>query len=380
MKKRIVATLLTAAMAISLFAGCGSTASTSDASAEKEEAAEEEAEEEEETEAEEAEEEAETEAEAEEAAAVDPSTLEAATWNIGSSSSGAFYYVATAMGQVLTPVLSDYKVEVIGEATNGSVENVRRLQAGELQMALAGPVNILTEIEAGNVNADDVCFIAPIYANTYHLMAQPSLGITTVDELFDLIGKQDVSFGIGEPGAGLQALWAEVWEAGGYTRDDVTVEEISTAEFVDKFIDGDIDVIKVDAAYPASNVTNVLTSAADGAQILSWSEEAQAAINAVDPYIVPDVIPGGTYDGYDEDINTICFYAPLFARADLNEEQVYQFTKAMFENAEEMAKIYQTCDQISLDNVAAAVESYAADGIATHPGALRYYKEMGIIE
>lgn len=304
----------------------------------------------------------------------------AVTFNIGSSSSGAFYYVATAMGQVLTPVLEEYGVTVVGEATNGSVENLRRLQAGELQMAMCAPSNLLDEINAGNVNKEDVAVIVPLYPNTYHLMAQPSLGIETVQDLFDLIPQQKLSFGIGEPGAGLQTLWEVVLNSGGYTRDDVNAEQIGTSEFVDKFIDGDIDIMKIDSPDPAANVTNVITSRPDGAQILSWSAERQAAINEVDPYIVPDVIKGGIYDGYDEDIDTVCFYPPLMCRADLDEEQVYQFTKAMFENMDEMVKIFQPMSFIAPENMQLYYEAYTADGIAIHPGALRYYQEIGVLD
>ena len=102
------------------------------------------------------------------------------------------------------------------------------------------------------------------------------------------------------------------------------------------------------------------------------SDEILATLQAAEPYFVRKVIPAGTYDGQDEDINTITCKAALYCRADMDEETVYQITKAFYESGDVIAAAHATGKEVQLEG--------CLEGITTpiHPGAARYFTEMGI--
>ena len=85
------------------------------------------------------------------------------------------------------------------------------------------------------------------------------------------------------------------------------------------------------------------------------------------------MIPAGTYDGQSEDVNTAAITNILVTSADLDEETVYQMTKAMFENLDEMVAAHAAAKAISIDTATKGLP------IPLHPGAERYYKEKGIL-
>ncbi|MDH3665221.1 MAG: TAXI family TRAP transporter solute-binding subunit [Alphaproteobacteria bacterium] len=85
------------------------------------------------------------------------------------------------------------------------------------------------------------------------------------------------------------------------------------------------------------------------------------------------VIPAATYSGQDQDIQTVAKSNLLVARADVDEEVVYQVTKAMFENLSLLRGIHDAVEETALDHALIGVP------MLLHPGALRYYKEVGLV-
>ena len=88
------------------------------------------------------------------------------------------------------------------------------------------------------------------------------------------------------------------------------------------------------------------------------------------PY-APGVIPAGTYDGQTADVPTAAITNILVTRADLDDETVYRMTKALFENLDEMVAAHAAAKAIDIDSATKGLP------IPLHPGAERYYKEMG---
>ncbi len=85
-------------------------------------------------------------------------------------------------------------------------------------------------------------------------------------------------------------------------------------------------------------------------------------------------IPAGTYDNQinnDKDVLTDGFRHQLAVRKDMSDDLVYRITKAIFDNLGEMHKTAVTLRDISLD------DPFTGGNIQLHPGAIRYYKEVG---
>ena len=134
--------------------------------------------------------------------------------------------------------------------------------------------------------------------------------------------------------------------------------------------DGHIDAACNVLAVPASSIQEMTTSM-DLAYV-NISDDILATIQADAPYFTRKVIPAGTYNGQTEDCNTITCKAALYCAATLDEETVYQITKAFYETGDEVAAAHATGKEIQLEG--------CLDGITTpiHPGAAKYFAEKGI--
>lgn len=371
MKKKMVTALLAAVVTGSLLlSGCGgsSGASSSGGSNASSDAAKEETKEEE---------------AAEDTAAADTAAAPAAgaqTWNIGTSSSGAFYYVGTAIAQIVTPELTSQGLTIVSEASNGSIENARRLNSGEIMMGIVPTWNMDAEIEAGNVQAENLNYIIPLYTNYLHYMTPPATGVKTMAEAMQWAKDNKASIGCGEPGSGYYQQWQWTLDSFGLSMDDISEQRISPAECVDLMKDGDLNFMVINSGLYNSQVSDLASSISGGIQLLAWTDEEIASFQEKSPCFFATDIPGGIYEGNPEDTHSLAFKPVLYCRADLDEELVYQFTKAMCEHTEEMGAIYEPCLEITKEAGGEMKDVYEADGIKMHPGAERYFREVGVLQ
>ena len=86
----------------------------------------------------------------------------------------------------------------------------------------------------------------------------------------------------------------------------------------------------------------------------------------------PYVIKAGTYPGQDKDINTIAQPNFLGVNASVDENHVYLLTKTMYENLPFLQAIHPATKVMALENAMAGLP------VPLHPGAAKYYKEMGM--
>ena len=88
------------------------------------------------------------------------------------------------------------------------------------------------------------------------------------------------------------------------------------------------------------------------------------------------VIPAGTYRGINEDIETVGMAALWACKKDLPDDLVYTIVKAMYSPAglAYLAKVHPAGKGIKLENAA----KWAP--IPTHPGAVKFFKEAGVLK
>ena len=97
-------------------------------------------------------------------------------------------------------------------------------------------------------------------------------------------------------------------------------------------------------------------------------------MSAIGEPFVPATIPAGTYAGIDEDIPTAAVGNMLITHEGVDEETAYQMTKLMFDNLDRMRSAHGAAEGITPET--------ALDGlpIPLHPGAERYYREIGLMQ
>src|SRR5690606_20887198 len=172
---------------------------------------------------------------------------------------------------------------------------------------------------------------------------------------------------IGPDGSGTQILTQQILDAAGVTPGETFADAFGDA--ASKLRDGQVDAAFGILSLPASSITE----AAQGTDLamVSIPEDIGQTLTAEDPTLSTMEIPAGTYEGVDTAAMTVTGWATLYALPDLNDDQVYELVKTMYENTD--AIDHAVASSISIDT---ALEGRV--DIDLHPGAQRYYEEQGL--
>ena len=256
----------------------------------------------------------------------------------------------------------------LAQSTGASVENINLMQAGEMDLGIAMnnvAANGYEGTGAFSAPTTNVKAIGVVYNEVYQIVANAETGAKTVADL------KGMKIAIGPAGSGTLGLSQKVFSAAGLDpAKDIQPQSDSFGDAATKMKDGHIDAACNVLAVPASSIIEMTTSMK--LSYINIDDDILAAIQADAPYFTRKVIPAGTYPDQTEDCNTITCKAVLYCRADMDEETVYKITKAFYESGDEIAAAHATGKEVQLEG--------CLDGVTTpiHPGAAKYFKEMGI--
>lgn len=281
--------------------------------------------------------------------------------------SGVYYPLGVALSEIYADGIEGSRTQV--QATKASVENLNLLAQGrgEIAFALGDSVQAAWD---GNEEAGfprpltELRAIAAIYPNYIQIVADAAAGVTTLE---DLRGK---TLSVGAPASGTELNARAIFAAAGMSYDDLAkVEYLPYAESAELIKNRQLQATLQSSGLGVAFIQDL--SATHDITIVSIPEETVTAVGA--PF-VPAVIPAGTYAGIDEDIPTAAVGNMLISHEGVSEETAYQMTKLMFENVDRMRSSHGAAEGISPET--------ALDGISIplHPGAERYYREVGLIE
>lgn len=283
-------------------------------------------------------------------------------------SAGTYYPIGGAIANVINKYVDG--VEATAVTSGASVANARQL--GEKKAEIAFMQNDIAyyayngiEMFEGNP-IKSLRGIATLYPEVIQIVTLKDKGIKTV---YDLKGKK---VAVGAPGSGTAVNALQILEAAGINESNTQFEYLNFKEVADALKDGTIDAGFIVAGVPTSAVME-LASVRD-VYIVEVPDEIYEKLKEKYPFYVQYTIPAGTYKGLDSDVKSVAVKATLVTRDDIPEDVIYKVTKAIFEHTDELVKAHQRAKDIKLET--------ALDGmsIPLHPGAEKYYKEMGIIE
>ncbi|NIA71326.1 TAXI family TRAP transporter solute-binding subunit [Pelagibius litoralis] len=297
--------------------------------------------------------------------------------NIGTAGIGGGYYPT---GGFICNVLNKsreaqgHNIRCTVESTGGSVANLRSIQAGELDVAIAQAdwqyhsYRGSSKFEDVGAN-EDLRFLFSLHIDTAHLVARADAGATSFD---DLEGK---IVNIGNAGSGTEATMNFA-----LSRYDTDAESyfgqatrLTSREQAQALCDGKIDAFFYTTGVTASSITEA-TNTCD-ATVLNWNDETIDAMIEEFPYYGKSIIPNGTYRGQTEELTTWGLPATLVASASADEEVVYNMVKAVFDNFEDFTA--QSTLYVAITREGAVVNGRS---VPVHPGAERYFKEVGLME
>jgi len=281
--------------------------------------------------------------------------------------SGVYYPLGVALSDIYGKGIEGARTQV--QATKASVENLNLLQAGrgEIAFALGDSVQLAWEgnSEAGYPGKlDKLRGIGAIYPNYIQIVASQESGIKS---LADLKGK---SLSVGAPASGTELNARAIFKAAGMSYEDLgKVEYLPFAESVELIKNRQLDATLQSAGLGVASIRDLASSLP--INVVAVPAEAVAAIGA--PYLGV-TIPAGTYDGQAEDVPTAAVGNFLVTHDGVSEETAYQMTKLLFENLDKLAAAHAAAKAIDVNK--------ALDGmpVPLHPGAERYYREVGVLK
>lgn len=207
--------------------------------------------------------------------------------------------------------------------------------------------------------------LGSFYYNGCQLVVGKYSGIASIE---DLKGK---TVSVGEEGSSTEFMVKNIFAAKGLKLSDITVENMEFEKSVEAVKNGEIDAMFFIAGAPEREVLELAVT--EGTRLISIEGEEIDTLLKTHKYYVPYVIPAGTYAGQEEDVNTIAVKYVMTARDDMDADLVYNFLKISFENKDAIV------EETSRDADADPKKALEGMTIPLHPGAEKYYKEIGAL-
>ncbi len=281
--------------------------------------------------------------------------------------SGVYYPLGVAIGKIYSDKIPNVKTQV--QATKASVENLILLQQGRGEIAFALGDSLTAawvgDEEAGfKAKLDKLRVIGAIYPNYIQIVATAESGIKT---LADLKGK---SLSVGAPKSGTELNSRAILAAAGLSYKDLgKVEYLPFAESVDLMKNRQLAATLQSAGLGVASLKDLSTST--DITVVSVPKET---VDKIGPPFVSVVIPAKTYNGQDKDVPTAAVVNYLVTSSAVSDDLAYQMTKLVYESLPELANSHAAGKEIKLETAA------AGSPVPLHPGAIRYYKEKGLIK
>ena len=279
---------------------------------------------------------------------------------------GVYYPMGGGLAEVINNHIDGYSATA--EVTGASVENMGLVATGDADLAI-GLADTVAQAYSGTGRFEGqplpmIRGLASLYANMIHIVALEGSGITS---LADLRGKR---VSIGAPGSGTEVNTNAILAANGISYDDIDEQRLNFNETADALGNGDIDAGFWSVGAPTSSILNLATT--QDITILALSEAELAAAMAADSTFALTTIPGGTYNGVAADITGLGIPNVLTVSSEMSDDLAYAITKAMFENIAEMQAVHPAANETTIDF------TLSATPVPLHPGAIRYYEEVGV--
>ncbi len=296
-------------------------------------------------------------------AAGDLSTLKI---NVGTGGSTGTYY---GYCNVISTVLKEKTgAQLMIQSSGASKANILDIDDGVVDMAIVQN-DVMdyayngTSLFEKDGKIQTFSTLGAVYAEVCQVVARADSGIKTIA---DLKGKK---VSVGDSGSGVEFNAQQILGAYDITFEDIDKQNLSFQASADALKDGKIDAFFCTAGAPTVAITDLSTTT--GIVLVEIDAEHLAKLQQTYGFYAAYTVPAETYKGVGE-VTTVAVKATFIVSNELSEDTVYQLTKAIYENKDNYA--HDKAKEMSLE--------YAVSSISVpfHPGAEKYYKEVGAIK
>ena len=288
---------------------------------------------------------------------------------------GTFYPVGVALATIAHAQLAETEdISLTAISSAGSLENVKLLRDNQVQFAiLQGPFGAWSWAGEGPVSSPQTHMrsVSALWQNVEHFVLLSELA--TTGEIMDLNNLDGERYVLGARNSGAEQTGRFILETLGIDYEEkFNLAYMGYGPTTSAIQDGNIVGMNIPAGAPVSSITQAYALLGDRMTILNWTQETLDKINAKYPLWDWYDFPPGTYPNQDKLIRTIGSPNVLVTRDDISEEVVYNVTKVIWGNLATLQEIHGATKDMRLE---IAIEGL---GAPLHPGAIRYYREVGL--
>jgi len=287
---------------------------------------------------------------------------------------GVYYPTGGAISKLVNKKRNDYNLRMTVESTGGSVFNVNALMNGDIEM---GVVQSDIQWQAFNGKGEwegkpqsKLRAMFAIHPEAVTILSAADKNIKSVADMKGRI------VNIGAPGTGQRVNAVDLFQTAGIDVDkEIKAEGLKPAEAAGMLQDGRIDAFFYTVGHPNGSIKEAVAGARKVA-FVPVSNDLVKKLVAAQPYYAPAMIPVSQYPGVANktDVPTFGVKATICTSADVPADVIYNITKEVFENLDELRKLHPALEVLTRENM---LEGLSAP---LHPGAEKYLKEAGLVK
>ena len=280
---------------------------------------------------------------------------------------GSWYPLGGAIAELIQKSIPGTSVSVVPGA---GIANVMGVQEGKADIGFGNSSSSVDGVAGRDpfkAPTKNVMQLANLYPQYFQMVVSEDSGIK------DVMGLKGKSVCVQPKGNTGELLTRQVLEAYGLGYKDLgKVSYVSYSDAVSLMKDGHAVCFTLGTTIPASSVLDLATS--KKVRLLGLPDDKIKELQKVNAGYIKRIIPAGTYPGQNYEVPCIGYFTHLVISAKLPEALVYKITKLLSENVNRLADVVKDMKGVTVKDLALDI------GVPFHPGALKYYKEAGVIK
>lgn len=293
-----------------------------------------------------------------------PSTMQRLSMGTGGTT-GAYYIIGAGLCSVISDNATN--IDITAEVTGATLDNIAMVANYDCELGIANADFAQYAVEGTETYKEsgplDILGICSLYPTTTHIVASKSSGINSLE---DMKGKR---ISVGPYGSGNRMGSERLLDMVGISFDDIEVFDLTNAEAIESLKDGVIDAFILYSGYPLSSIIE-LTSTTD-VNWISLDDDFIGAFVEKYPYYMKITVPADVYDT-PNDISCVGVNNIMITNSTVDEDIIYLITKTLYSNLDSVHTVHTQAAEITL-------ESATNVSIPLHPGAEKYFKEVGLL-
>jgi len=286
---------------------------------------------------------------------------------------GVYYPAGGAICRLMNRGRKEHGMRCTVESTGGSINNLEAIRKGDLDVGVVQS-DMLYHAYNGSeifndVGADNkLRILFSLHAEPFTVVARKDSNIVNFD---DLKGKR---LSIGSPGSGMRATMEDLMAKKGWTtKTFAALVDVKPNDLSDALCSKKVDAIVYAGGHPNGTIQQ-LTGACE-TRLVNVTGQVIDELIKKHPFYTHATIPGGMYNGNPKDTKTFGVKAVLVASEDLSDEVVYEMVNSVFERLDDFKTLHPVFAGLDAERMV-----HDTDIAPIHPGALRYFREKGLIQ